>query len=75
MGGMTLPMYVINATTHKKPHFLSKAILISPAGFHTNGRVTPYMHYIGNFFNHVLPCLVDHISLPDFMICLMAKLQ
>lgn len=75
MGGMTLPMYVIGATTKGKPHHLSQAVLISPAGFHTKGRVTPYMHYIGNFFYHVLPLLVDHISLPDFAIGLFSKLQ
>ena len=75
MGGMTLPMYVINSKTHDKPHHLSQAILISPAGFHSHGRVTPYMHYIGNIFYHVLPLLFDHVALPDLMIGLLSKLQ
>lgn len=48
---------------------------MSPAGFHTEGRVTPYMHYIGLMFYHVIPALVDHISLPDSMIGLISKLQ
>jgi hypothetical protein len=33
------------------------------------------MHYIGLMFYHVIPALVDHISLPDSMIGLISKLQ
>lgn len=36
MGGMVLPMYVINRRIKNKPHYLSSAILLSPAGIHTN---------------------------------------
>lgn len=48
---------------------------MSPAGIHTKGRVTPYMHYIGLMFYHVIPALIDHISLPDSMIGFISKLQ
>ena len=75
MGGMTLPMYIIQSNMKNKPHFINQAILMSPAGFHTLGRVTPYMHYIGIMFYHIIPALVDHIALPEFMIGLISKLQ
>ena len=48
---------------------------MSPAGFHAKDRVTPYMHYVGIFFYYLLPRIVDHIALPDFMIGLLQKLQ
>jgi pimeloyl-ACP methyl ester carboxylesterase len=75
MGGMTLPMYVINSKVRGKPHHLSKAILISPAGFHSHGKVTPYIHYIGEVLCNLLPLFFDHIALPDQMIGLISKLQ
>jgi len=75
MGGMTLPMYVINARAHNKPHYLADAILMSPAGFHSQDRLPPLMHYIGTFFYHVVPLFFDHIALPDSMIGLITKLQ
>lgn len=36
MGGMTLKTYVIQSRLAKRPHYLSKAILLSPAGMHEN---------------------------------------
>lgn len=68
MGGMTLPIYVIHSNRTKKPHGLSQAILLSPAGIHTKERVTSYMHYIGLFFYSLLPLVCDHVALPDFAI-------
>ncbi len=35
MGGMTLPIYLISKAIKKEPHGLYQAILMSPAGFHT----------------------------------------
>ena len=75
MGGMTLPMYIIHSNKVGKPHNLSQAILISPAGIHTKERVTKYMHYIGLFFYHVLPKLCDHFAFPEWLIRLTQKLQ
>ena len=75
MGGMTLPIYVISSNVAGKPHHLSQAVLMSPAGFHSKGRVTPYMHYVGIFFYYLLPLVFDHIALPDCMIGLVQKLQ
>lgn len=75
MGGMTLPMYVVSCNMRKKPHHLSQAILISPAGFHSFGRVTNAMHYIGHAFYYILPLFCDHIALPDSMVGLLTKLK
>ena len=74
MGGMTLPMYLINMHLRKLEHHLTQAILISPAGIHTQGRVSLYMDLIGNFFYRILPLFVDHVALPDCMIALLQKL-
>lgn len=68
MGGMTLPIYVIHSNLIGKPHNLSQAVLLSPAGIHTKERVTNYMHCIGIFFSYVLPKLVDHVALPEWFI-------
>ena len=48
---------------------------MSPAGMHTHGRVTPYLHYIGRGFYEILPYFTSHISMPDCLISLAAKLQ
>ena len=68
MGGMTLPIYIIHRNTVGKPHHISEAVLMSPAGFHKKERVTKYMHYIGKMFYYLLPLIVDHVAIPDFMI-------
>ena len=74
MGGMTLPMYLINMALCKIDHHLTQAILISPAGIHTQGRVSLYLDFIGNFFYRILPLFVDHVALPDCMVALLQKL-
>jgi hypothetical protein len=48
---------------------------MSPAGFHSHGRVTPYLHYLGRFFVEALPLFTDHFSVPDWAIGLAIKLQ
>jgi len=47
---------------------------MSPAGFHSHGRVTNYMHYIGRFFTEVLPLITDHFSVPDWVAASAIKL-
>ena len=68
MGGMTLPIYVIHCKSTGKPHGLSQAVLLSPAGIHTWDRVTNYMHSVGIFFYYLLPMLFDYVALPEWMI-------
>lgn len=75
MGGMTLPMYLIHSKLRNKNHHLSQAILISPAGIHTQGRVSLYLDFIGNFFYRILPLFTDHVALPDCMVAFLQKLQ
>ena len=75
MGGMTLPIYLIHSNLVGKPHHLSQAVLLSPAGIHTKERVTKYMHWIGKFFYYLVPMLVDHVALPEWCIRLVQKLQ
>jgi hypothetical protein len=75
MGGMVLPIYLINKSRKNSPHNLHQAILMSPAGFHSQGRITPYLHYIGKFFCGVLPLFTDHFSVPDWIIGPALKLQ
>ena len=48
---------------------------MSPAGFHTRGRVTPYLRIIGRFFYHILPLMTSHICVPDLLIGWAAKLH
>jgi len=71
---MILPIYLIQNSLRNKEHNLNQAILMSPAGIHHKGRVTPYLHYIGLMFKNVLPKFVDHISVPDFTFDLVEKL-
>ena len=74
MGGMTLPIYLISkARKHEESH-LYQAVLMSPAGFHSQGRVTNYLHYMGRFFTQVLPLFTDHFSVPDWVAGLAIKL-
>jgi hypothetical protein len=75
MGGMTLPIYLIHRNVSKQPHYLSKAILMSPAGFHTIERVTPYLHVIGKFFSDVMPYFCSHFHVPDCVVSLASKIM
>ena len=48
---------------------------MSPAGFHSQGRVTNYLHYMGRILTEVLPLVTDHFSVPDWVAGLAIKLQ
>lgn len=48
---------------------------MSPAGFHTRERVTPYLDIIGRFFVYGMASITDHFSVPQFMIDLATKLK
>lgn len=75
MGGMVLPIYLIHKRVSGENHHISRALLMSPAGFHSKGRVTPYLHHIGKIFYHVLPMITSHFCVPDSLIGLLAKLH
>ena len=48
---------------------------MSPAGFHSRERVTPYLELIGRFFVHVLANITNHFSVPNLIIDLATKLK
>lgn len=75
MGGMTLPIYLISKARKNEPSGLYQAILMSPAGFHTKSRVTPYLDLIGRFMVHGLAKVTDHFAVPQIMIDLATKLK
>ena len=75
MGGMVLPIYLIHKRVSGENHNISRALLMSPAGFHTKGRATPYLHHIGQIFYYVLPYITSHICVPDSLVGWLAKLH
>lgn len=75
MGGMTLPIYLISKGLKSEPSGLYQAILMSPAGFHTRERVTPYLDVIGRFFVYGLAQVTDHFSVPQLLVDCATKLK
>lgn len=73
MGGMTLSMYVIISKLEKKPHYLSKAILLSPAGSHENCPL--FIKVMGWSFENVIGRFIDGVGVPSFFNDLTAKLH
>lgn len=67
LGGMTLPMYVVQQKTRKQPHYLTSAILLSPAGILKH---SPHLvaYSFGWFFKHIVSKITDHIALPNMII-------
>ena len=71
LGGMTLPMYIINQKIRKEKHYLSNAILLSPAGIHDN--CPRFVHTCGAFFYYVLYHLINHIAIPNLVVDIISK--
>jgi len=72
MGGMVLLMYLINCKLHKKPHYLNKAILLSPAGSHI---YSPKMlRIIGWMIGEILGKVITKVQIPDCVNSTMLKL-
>jgi len=73
LGGMILPMYVVYSKLLKRPdHFLSKAILLSPAGthFHANWVIK----IIGQFFTYFAPLYTTNTHFPEYLLFGLQKL-
>lgn len=64
MGGMTLPIYLISKARKNEPSGLYQAILMSPAGFHSKERVTPYLDIVGRLIVFGLAKITDHFAVP-----------
>jgi len=55
------------------PHYLSKAILLSPAGLHRT--ITPHLWAMGSFFYNVVSRFASGIGMPTLLVSLMAKVH
>ncbi|CDW77487.1 ab-hydrolase associated lipase region containing protein [Stylonychia lemnae] len=66
LGGMTLPMYVIHQKLRNRPHYLNKAILLSPAGIHS--QIPLIVKTFGWIFCNIVPKFIDHLALPNVVI-------
>lgn len=73
MGGMTLTMYVVRSRLENKPHYLSKAILLSPAGYHKNAPL--FIQAMGWSFENVLGKFIDGVGAPAFFNSVLSKLH
>ena len=62
-----LPIYVIERKLAQKPHYLSEAVLLAPAGFHTIGKGSNQGHLLG-IACWSFPKLTDHVSIPDCLV-------
>lgn len=66
LGGMVLPMYVIHQNLQKQPHYLTNAILLSPAGLHDNS--PSQVTLPGYVFYYGVSKLISHIAMPNIAI-------
>ena len=69
---MLLSMYLIFSKMLKRDHFLSKAILLSPAGthFHANWVIRA----AGYTATYACPIVTTNIHVPDTLVSVMIKL-
>ena len=74
LGGMVLPMYVIQQKLRGKPHHLTHAILLSPAGLLKNSPIIVPMVF-GWFVKNFVSKITNHIAVPSIFIDVMQKLQ
>ncbi|CDW78671.1 ab-hydrolase associated lipase region containing protein [Stylonychia lemnae] len=73
LGGMTLPMYIINQRIRQRPHYLTNAILLSPAGIHTNAPIE--VGITGWIFTHILAKLISHVAIPKSVVSVFQKIH
>ena len=63
---MVLPMYIINQRIMDRPHYLNHAILLSPAGIHTNAPIE--VGITGWLFTHIFARFFDHVAFPTALV-------
>eukprot|EP00347_Sterkiella_histriomuscorum_P015983 403354949 len=73
LGGMTLLMYIINQRIKRQPHYLTNAILLSPAGIHTNAPAE--IGISGWIFTHILSKFMSHVAIPRGVVSLLQKVH
>ena len=59
-------MYVIHQRIKKQPHYLTNAVLLSPAGIHTHAPVE--IGITGWIFKHIISRFISHMALPNFIV-------
>lgn len=71
LGGMVLPMYLIFQKMLNREHYLSKAILLSPAGthFHANWLIQTG----GTMASYVIPLISNNVHVPELLMDLLKK--
>ena len=72
LGGMLLPMYLVLAGRNQEDHYLTKAILLSPAGthFHANWFIKAFGLVCCNF----MPWFTDGVGMPEIVMKIGLKL-
>ena len=73
MGGLSLTVYVIKSRLENKPHYLSKAILLSPAGVHENA--PRFIFIMGWLFDNILKNFISGIGFPAIANYLTSKMH
>lgn len=73
LGGLTLFMYLINRKMNGQQHFLNHAILLSPAGFHSQSQLNlKFFNWLGAY---ILPWMSKSIAFPSVVIDVVQKLH
>ena len=67
-------MYLVHQKLQNKPHYLTNAILLSPAGVHTHASLTVVL-FFGWFFKHIVNKFISHIAIPDIIVDFIQKIQ
>ena len=66
-------MYIINQRIRKEPHYLNHAILLSPAGIHTNAPLA--VGVTGFLFKHIFARVFDHVAFPNSVVGIVQKVH
>jgi hypothetical protein len=69
---MVLPMYIINQRISGYDHYLSNAILLSPAGIHRN--TSNFVRLSGAAFHYGLSLFINHIAVPNLIVDVGSKI-
>lgn len=73
LGGMVLPMYILNQKRKQQPHYVTHSILLSPAGLLEHSPVVVALSF-GWFVKHIVSKITDHVAVPSILIDAMQKL-
>lgn len=63
MGGMLIPMYIINRKIQKKPVYFTRCLSLSSTG--QNSNISIYMWFFGFIMTHILCRFTSVLSIPE----------